>query len=170
MWHIYRSCQPEDVENSLCFQILGFDIMLDQNLKPWLIEVNHAPSLATESAFDLTLKVQLVGDTIRLLNLSHQRKLEYINKQKKNFQQRILTGKTQKLTAEQKEEKRREHNVVRDEKEKDLLGGFELIYPLPESGVDAERRKLYQSFLASAQDQYEFFNSHKRKNGTLDPT
>lgn len=100
MWHIYRSCQPEDVENSLCFQILGFDIMLDHDLKPWLIEVNHAPSLATESAFDLTLKLQLVGDTVRLLNLSHHRRLEYINKQKKNFQQRILTGKTQKLTAE----------------------------------------------------------------------
>ena len=56
MWHIYRSCQPDDVENSLCFQILGFDIMLDSNLKPWLIEVNHAPSLATDSPFDLTLK------------------------------------------------------------------------------------------------------------------
>jgi hypothetical protein len=117
MWHIYRGCQPEDVENSLCFQILGFDIMLDKDLKPWLIEVNHAPSLATESAFDLTLKQRLVGDTIRLLNLSHQRKVEYINRQKRNFQQRILTGKTQKLTAEQKEEKRREHNQARDEKE-----------------------------------------------------
>ena len=100
MWHIYRSCQPDDVENSLCFQILGFDIMLDSNLKPWLIEVNHAPSLATESPFDLTLKQQLVSDTVRLLNLSHSRKQEYINRQKKNFQQRILTGKTHKLTAE----------------------------------------------------------------------
>ena len=54
--HMYRSCQPEDLENQLCFQILGFDIMLDSNLKPWLIEVNHAPSLATESAFDLKIK------------------------------------------------------------------------------------------------------------------
>jgi tubulin polyglutamylase TTLL6/13 len=54
--HVYKSCQPEDIENQMCFQILGFDIMLDSNLKPWLIEVNHAPSLATESAFDLKIK------------------------------------------------------------------------------------------------------------------
>lgn len=59
--------------------------MLDANLKPWLIEVNHAPSLATESAFDQALKLQLVEDTIRLLNLSYPRKQEYIQMQKKMF-------------------------------------------------------------------------------------
>jgi len=48
--------------------------MLDTDLKPWLIEVNHAPSLATESAFDLNLKKKLVEDTLRLLNLSMKRK------------------------------------------------------------------------------------------------
>jgi len=77
MWQIYRSCQPDDIENSLCFQILGFDIMLDYDLRPWLIEVNHAPSLATESAFDKNLKLQLIEDTLRLLNLSFQRKKDY---------------------------------------------------------------------------------------------
>lgn len=85
MWHIYRSCQPEDIENQLCFQILGFDVMIDANLKPWLIEVNHAPSLATDSAFDLTVKKKLVADTIRLLNLSIKRKWNYINISKEQF-------------------------------------------------------------------------------------
>lgn len=27
--HYYNSCQPDDMENSLCFQILGFDVMID---------------------------------------------------------------------------------------------------------------------------------------------
>ena len=76
--HVYKSCQPEDIENQMCFQILGFDIMLDSNLKPWLIEVNHAPSLATESAFDLKIKQKLVEDTIRLLNLTPKRKQQYV--------------------------------------------------------------------------------------------
>lgn len=76
--HLYRSCQPEDLENQLCFQILGFDIMLDANLKPWLIEVNHAPSLATDSTFDLRIKQKLVEDTIRLLNLTPKRKHQYV--------------------------------------------------------------------------------------------
>jgi tubulin polyglutamylase TTLL6/13 len=58
---------------------LGFDVMLDKNLKPYLIEVNHAPSLATESAFDLNVKKRLVEDTIRILNLSMKRKLNYVS-------------------------------------------------------------------------------------------
>jgi tubulin polyglutamylase TTLL6/13 len=72
--HVYRSCQPEDFENSLCFQVLGFDIMIDDALKPWLIEVNHAPSFATESPFDLQLKTKLLEDTFRILNLTQKKK------------------------------------------------------------------------------------------------
>lgn len=44
--------------------------MIDSDMKPWLLEVNHAPSLATESPFDLKIKLKLIEDTIRLLNLS----------------------------------------------------------------------------------------------------
>jgi len=30
--HLYRSAQPDDFENSMCFQILGFDVMMDHKL------------------------------------------------------------------------------------------------------------------------------------------
>jgi tubulin polyglutamylase TTLL6/13 len=52
--------------------------MMDTDLKPWLIEVNHAPSLATDSPFDLKIKSRLVYDTMRLLNLSPKRKFDYV--------------------------------------------------------------------------------------------
>lgn len=68
--HTYRSCQPDDVENSMCFEILGFDIFLDDNLKPWILEVNHAPSFTTDSPLDFKIKKSLITDTISLLNLS----------------------------------------------------------------------------------------------------
>ena len=42
--HLFRSCHPDDMDNQLCFQILGFDIMIDHKLKPSLIEVNQMPS------------------------------------------------------------------------------------------------------------------------------
>lgn len=58
---------------------------MDADLKPWLIEVNHAPSLATESVFDQKIKSKLVKDTMTLLNLNSKRKWQYLNQQKKAF-------------------------------------------------------------------------------------
>jgi tubulin polyglutamylase TTLL6/13 len=72
--HIYRSCQPDDLDNSMCFELLGFDIFLDSNLKPWILEVNHSPSFTTDTPLDFKIKKNLIADTIRLLNLSWYKK------------------------------------------------------------------------------------------------
>lgn len=58
----------------MCFEILGFDIMFDSKLKPWLIEVNHQPSFGTDTPLDEKVKYGLLLDTFRLLNLSLKRK------------------------------------------------------------------------------------------------
>lgn len=50
-----------------CFEILGFDIMLDSNLKPWLIEVNHLPSFGTDSPLDLDIKARLMEQVFSTL-------------------------------------------------------------------------------------------------------
>ena len=42
--------------------------MLDNKLKPWLLEVNHTPSFATDSPVDSTVKYELIKDTIALIN------------------------------------------------------------------------------------------------------
>ncbi|CCW61606.1 unnamed protein product [Phytomonas sp. EM1] len=49
------------------FELYGFDIMLDANLNPKLIEVNTMPSLESSSDFDYAVKSNVVAD---LLNLS----------------------------------------------------------------------------------------------------
>lgn len=72
--HAYRSCQPDDLENSMCFQILGMDIIIDHKLKPWLLEVNHLSSFGTDSPLDKKIKFDLIWDTFNLLNLSVKRK------------------------------------------------------------------------------------------------
>ena len=63
LYQTYKNLLPEDIENQLCFQILGFDVMIDSKLKPWLIEINQSPSFATDSAFDFRLKKKLMEDT-----------------------------------------------------------------------------------------------------------
>ena len=45
---------------SNCFEVFGFDILLDSDLKPWLVEVNLSPSLSPESPLDFTIKHNLL--------------------------------------------------------------------------------------------------------------
>jgi tubulin polyglutamylase TTLL6/13 len=91
--HTYRSCQPDDVENSMCFEILGFDIFLDDNLKPWIIEVNHAPSFVCDTPLDTKIKRGLLNDVVKLLNLSVSKKNKYKREKAKEFEKRALKGK-----------------------------------------------------------------------------
>ncbi len=51
----------------MCFQILGFVILLDKNLKPWLIEVNSSPSYNMDAAIDRNVKMNLIKDTFQIL-------------------------------------------------------------------------------------------------------
>ncbi|XP_041856917.1 tubulin polyglutamylase TTLL4 isoform X2 [Melanotaenia boesemani] len=49
-----------------CHELFGFDIMLDENLKPWILEVNISPSLHSNSALDVSIKGQMIRDLLNL--------------------------------------------------------------------------------------------------------
>ncbi|CEM11465.1 unnamed protein product [Vitrella brassicaformis CCMP3155] len=50
-----------------CFELFGFDILVDEKLKAWLIEVNCSPSLTASGPIDRAVKEALLTDTIDLL-------------------------------------------------------------------------------------------------------
>eukprot|EP01138_Halocafeteria_seosinensis_P008261 gb/GECG01008442.1/.p1 GENE.gb/GECG01008442.1/~~gb/GECG01008442.1/.p1 ORF type:complete len:1016 (+),score=113.35 gb/GECG01008442.1/:1-3048(+) len=50
-----------------CFQLFGFDIMIDDRLKPWLLEVNLSPSLGIDSPLDFRVKSQVISDLLSLV-------------------------------------------------------------------------------------------------------
>lgn len=66
--HISKGLKKMPYKNN-CFELLGFDILLDADMKPWLMEVNLSPSLATESPLDLKIKSNLFLDTMNLMCL-----------------------------------------------------------------------------------------------------
>ena len=100
--HAYKSCQPEDVENSMCFEILGFDILIDTKMKPWVLEVNISPSFSVDTPLDFRIKRGVIEESIKLLNLSYKRKLRFRKKEKSEFQKRVLTKRTERKTLEEK--------------------------------------------------------------------
>ena len=157
--HLYRSCQPEDLDNAMCFQVLGFDIMIDKKFKPWLIEVNQSPSFKTDSPLDYRVKKAVLTDTFRLLNMSWEKRKKIIKEQKKNMKARILTGKQSKIDPEEKAKRREEKLQERFEYEAKRKGRFELIYPWP----DEERNQLYSSFIVKANDLWDEFTTGNAK-------
>jgi len=49
-----------------CYELFGIDILLDENLRPWLLEVNISPSLHSSSPLDIAVKAPLVRDVFNI--------------------------------------------------------------------------------------------------------
>ena len=154
--HVYRSCQPNDMCNNKCFELLGFDILLDHKLKPWLLEVNHAPSFSTDTPFDLKIKSALLTDTFHLLKLDTAKRLSYERKKLLQSQVRLVASKlgTARLTREEKLAKKAKKMKKRDEYELHNLGNYERIYPTSES---------YEHYIKAAAESWDGFTNGKKK-------
>ncbi|XP_075410323.1 putative tubulin polyglutamylase TTLL2 [Tenrec ecaudatus] len=51
-----------------CFELLGFDVLVDDSFKPWLLEVNYSPALTLHCSTDVSLKRALIHDVIELVH------------------------------------------------------------------------------------------------------
>ncbi|TGZ63110.1 hypothetical protein CRM22_007090 [Opisthorchis felineus] len=50
-------------------EVFGFDIFLDEDLKPWLLEVNVSPSMHSDSPLDAKIKGNMVKDMLNIAGL-----------------------------------------------------------------------------------------------------
>jgi Tubulin-tyrosine ligase family len=75
---------------SRCFEILGFDVMIDSKLQPWLIEVNHLPSFGTDSPLDLDIKERLMHQTLRSLAVLPDDEQAYLQHHKAEAEKRLM--------------------------------------------------------------------------------
>ena len=57
-----------------CFELFGFDILLDTNFKPHILEVNFSPSLSADSPLDYHIKTNLLVDTLNLVGIKRNPK------------------------------------------------------------------------------------------------
>lgn len=104
---------------SRCFEILGFDIMIDEHLKPWLIEVNHLPSFGTDSPLDLDIKSRLFEQVFSILPTLADDELAYILHHKHEAEKRLMKVK----------EAIKEPEIIKPKPKKDII----LKKPIPPS-------------------------------------
>jgi len=68
-----------------CHELFGFDVILDEKLHPWLLEVNISPSLHSASPLDHSVKGPLISDLLNMVafnipdKLSHQQQTTLLN-------------------------------------------------------------------------------------------
>ncbi|CAN9498490.1 unnamed protein product [Ophioblennius macclurei] len=125
----YHACFPNHTVGSACFEILGFDVLLDHQLKPWLLEVNHSPSFTTDSQLDREVKNALLYDTLVLINLGACNRRAVTLKERRRVMQRLLKNQSRGASLE---ELRRSHAATMEQMghyEAKHLGGFKRIYP-----------------------------------------
>uniref|UniRef100_A0A8C3AEX6 Tubulin tyrosine ligase-like family, member 7 n=1 Tax=Cyclopterus lumpus TaxID=8103 RepID=A0A8C3AEX6_CYCLU len=165
--HAYRMCRPGQPpgSDSVCFEVLGFDIILDRKLKPWLLEINRAPSFGTDQKIDYDVKKGVLLNAFKLLNIRASDKKRNLAQQKAEAQRRLYGhGSMKKLSAASSDwekqrhtlERRREElkerlaqvrkQISREEHEKQHLGNYRRIYP-PDDKLLLEK---YESLLSAA--------------------
>ncbi|UYV75250.1 TTLL1 [Cordylochernes scorpioides] len=65
--HSLRAVASVMVCDRHCFECYGYDIIISNDLKPWLIEVNASPSLTATTANDRVMKHKLINDIFNIM-------------------------------------------------------------------------------------------------------
>eukprot|EP00633_Aureoumbra_lagunensis_P003975 CAMPEP_0197318412 /NCGR_PEP_ID=MMETSP0891-20130614/50936_1 /TAXON_ID=44058 ORGANISM="Aureoumbra lagunensis, Strain CCMP1510" /NCGR_SAMPLE_ID=MMETSP0891 /ASSEMBLY_ACC=CAM_ASM_000534 /LENGTH=504 /DNA_ID=CAMNT_0042808861 /DNA_START=872 /DNA_END=2390 /DNA_ORIENTATION=+ len=98
-YHSLFPCQQQNTKNnSHCFEILGFDVIIDHALRPWLVEINHLPSFGTDSDLDQNIKSRVVREALSLVQAQANDRNNYEMNEMNQIEQRLY------YTTEQQDE------------------------------------------------------------------
>ena len=84
----------------MCFELLGFDVIITEDVQPILLEINYTPSFSTDTPLDWNIKSSLIHDAIVLMGINKQFKEGTVKFRKECRDMRMMTGKKNKLSPE----------------------------------------------------------------------
>ncbi|CAI2378871.1 unnamed protein product [Moneuplotes crassus] len=160
---IVEGINDSGIKPNQCYELYGFDIIIDSNLKPWILEVNISPSFSSSSPFDKTLKTMLVCDILSIVGLKpvnhekyekeerkklHSDGLGHSSEEKKESFKNIEDISSGKLDEE-------DFNLIMEYEEQiRKVENFELIFPLKNN------YKKYSKFFAEERYRNHLLWSH----------
>lgn len=88
--HVVATFSRCTKHRNVCFEVYGFDILLDNKLKAWLLEVNISPSLSSSSPLDKKIKTVLLCDTLNLIGVYPYDRKQYEKEMESILKKRLL--------------------------------------------------------------------------------
>ncbi|ETO10150.1 Tubulin-tyrosine ligase family protein [Reticulomyxa filosa] len=129
-----------------CFELYGFDILLTDELVPYLLEVNLLPSLSSSSPFDKRIKTTLMCDIFHCIGVEPVDMKEYSSLQSNSLESAHKRSPTcENFSKERLMIGPREVQLLQEIQDQlNRSGNFRCIYPLTSNVAK------YQGFYGSA--------------------
>jgi len=170
--HIVSQLHKNCASQKNCFELFGFDIMLDKKSKVHLIEVNVSPSLHSNSKLDEAIKGHLIADVFNTIGLTpfKPKPTPPITSDDRQANAKILM-RTEMSNKEilQNLSRYHRHLVLKTEYERQRKGRLERLIPAP--GVWKKYKRFFETarvdniVLAAFEDEFGA-NQVKRRTGS----
>lgn len=166
---VFAGCEMHLPYRTNCFELLGFDVLIDDTLNPWLLEVNLSPSMNCDAPIDQKIKGEMISDLFSLSGIVSigQRKNNHGNAQNKALNYLAYMQRTSYVSnGKQKRPidagrtgfesfgeglNMEERSIIKEmTHEYKRRGGFERIYPTETAGNYKnlfERERAYNTIL-----------------------
>jgi len=148
---------------NVCFELFGFDVLIDADGKPFILEVNNGPSLSSSSPMDKRIKTSLVSDIYQMVGVVPYERKKFKAEKEKEESQRLFTATSsskperrtlvelQKLDRLDKLTEEDRQVICETQCEYDRRGAFQRIFPTANTSV-------YNPFFSSIRYKNEILN------------